>query len=180
MLDELFNLIKQNGQQAVVENSEVPNEHNDAVMQEAQSSIVDGLSNLKEPDQVDSLFESVQNGQTESNPAVQQISNNFTGNIMQKFGINGSTAASIASAIIPVVLAKMANRGGQGGAGGLDLGGLLGSLTGGRFGGGNLGGSNTSSSGGLGGNLGSMGAKLGLDKDGDGDVDLTDLTKMFK
>ncbi|SKC03883.1 hypothetical protein [Dyadobacter psychrophilus] len=180
MLDELFNLIKQNGQQAVVENNEVPNEHNEAVMQEAQSSIVDGLSNIKEPDQVNSLFESVQNGQAESNPAVQQISNNFTGNIMQKFGINGSTAASIASAIIPVVLAKMANRGGQGGAGGLDLGGLLGSLTGGRFGGGNLGGSSTSSGGGLGGNLGSMGAKLGLDKDGDGDVDLNDLTKMFK
>ncbi|MCF0063291.1 hypothetical protein MUK70_10060 [Dyadobacter chenwenxiniae] len=179
MLDELFNLIKQNGQQAVVENNEVPNEHNEAVMQEAQSSIVDGLSNIKEPDQVNSLFESVQSGHAESNPAVQQISNNFAGNIMQKFGINGGTAASIAAAIIPVVLAKMANRGGQGGAGGLDLGGLLGSLTGGRFGGGNLGGSNTSS-GGLGGNLGSMGAKLGLDKDGDGDVDLNDLTKMFK
>jgi len=174
MLDELFNLIKQNGQQAVVENSEVPNEHNEDVMQEAQSSIVDGLSNIKDPDQVNSLFESVQSGQAESNPAVQNISNNFAGNIMQKFGINGSTAASIASAIIPVVLAKMANRGGQGGAGGLDLGGLLGSLTGGKLGG------NTSSGGGLGGNLGSMGAKLGLDKDGDGDVDLNDLTKMFK
>lgn len=174
MLDELFNLIKQNGQQAVVENSEVPNEHNEDVMQEAQSSIVDGLSNIKDPDQVNSLFESVQSGQAESNPAVQNISNNFAGNIMQKFGINGSTAASIASAIIPVVLAKMANRGGQGGAGGLDLGGLLGSLTGGKLGG------NTSSGGGLGGNLGSIGAKLGLDKDGDGDVDLNDLTKMFK
>ena len=174
MLDELFNLIKQNGQQAVVENSEVPNEHNEDVMQEAQSSIVDGLSNMKDPDQVNSLFESVQSGQAESNPAVQNISNNFAGNIMQKFGINGSTAASIASAIIPVVLAKMANRGGQGGAGGLDLGGLLGSLTGGKLGG------NTSSGGGLGGNLGSIGAKLGLDKDGDGDVDLNDLTKMFK
>jgi hypothetical protein len=69
----------------------------------------------------------------------------------------------------------MANKGGQGGAGGFDLGGLIGSLTGG-----NLGGGNQPSSGGLGGNLGSMGAKLGLDKDGDGDVDLNDLTKMFK
>lgn len=174
MLDELFNLIKQNGQQAVVENSEVPNEHNEGVMQEAQSSIVDGFSNIRDPDQANSLLESVQSGQGESNPAVQNISNNFAGNIMQKFGINGSTAASIASAIIPVVLAKMANRGGQGGAGGLDLGGLLGSLTGGRLG------ANNTSGGSLGGNLGSMGAKLGLDKDGDGDVDLNDLTKMFK
>lgn len=179
MFDELLNLIKQNGQQAVVENNEVPNEHNEAVMQEAQTSIVDGLSNIKKPDQVNSLFESVRSGQAESNPAVQQMTNNFSGNIMQKFGINGSTAASIAAAIIPVVLAKMANRGGQGGAGGFDLGGLLGSLTGGKFGGG-MGGTTTSSSGGLGGNLGSMGAKLGLDKDGDGDVDLNDLTKMFK
>lgn len=175
MFDELFNLIKQNGQHAVVDNNEVPNEHNEAVMQEAQSSIVDGLSNMKEPDQVNSLFDSVRSGQTESNPAVQQISNNFSGNIMQKFGINGSTATAIASAIIPVVLSKMANRGTQGGAGGLDLGGLIGSLTGSKLGGGNA-----SSGGGLGGNLGSMGTKLGLDKDGDGDVDLNDLTKMFK
>ncbi|NIJ54475.1 hypothetical protein [Dyadobacter arcticus] len=175
MLDELFNLIKQNGQQTVVENEAVPNEHNEAVMQEAQTSIVDGLSNLRDPSQVDSLFESVRNGQTESNPAVQQISNNFTGNIMQKFGINGSTAASIAASLIPMVLSKLGNRGNQGGSGGFDLGGLIGSLTGGGMSGGNA-----TSGGGLGGNIGGMGAKLGLDKDGDGDVDLNDLTKMFK
>ena len=175
MFDELFDIIRQNGQQAVVENDAVPNVHNGAVMQEAQNSIVNGLSGLTDPAQRNSLFESVQNGQTESNPAVQQISNNFMGNIMQKFGINAGTAASIASALIPMVLSKLANKNSQGGAGGLDLGGLLGSLTGN-----NSAGVNMSPGGGLAGNLGGMGAKLGLDKDGDGDVDLNDLTKMFK
>jgi hypothetical protein len=174
MLDELFNLIKQNGQQAVIDNEAVPNEHNEAVIQEAQRSIVSGLSGLNGPTQINGLFESVLSGQAGNNPAVQQISNNFMDSIMQKFGINSSTAASIASSLIPIVLSQMASRGGQsGGAGGFDLGGLLGSLAGGQLGG-------NVASGGLGGNLGSMGAKLGLDKDGDGDVDLNDLTKMFK
>ncbi|MCE6988650.1 hypothetical protein [Dyadobacter sp. CY323] len=175
MFDELFDIIRQSGQQTVVENDAVPNEHNGAVMQEAQNSIVNGLSGLTDPVQRNSLFESVQSGQTENNPAVQQIKNNFMGNIMQKFGINAGTAASIASALIPIVLSKIVNKSSQGGSGGLDLGGLLGSLTGG-----NATGGNASSGGGLAGNLGGIGAKLGLDKDGDGDVDLNDLTKMFK
>lgn len=171
MLDELVNLIRQNGQQAVVENDAVPNEHNEAIMQQARNSIMDGLRGMTGPGQVSSLSESVQSGQVENNPAVQQISNNFMGNIMQKFGINASTAASIASSLIPVVLSKIVNKGNQQGAGGFDLGALISSVTGG---------SSTGSGSGLGGNLGSIGAKLGLDKDGDGDVDLNDLTKMFK
>ena len=175
MLDELLNLIRQNGQQAVVENKDIPNEHNEAVMEEAQHSIVNGLSGVTDPNQLKGLFDSVKSGQTESNPAVQQISNDFMGNITQKFGINASTASSIAASLIPLVLGKLASGGGQGGAGGFDLGGLIGSLTRG-----NTAGGTTSSGGGLPGNLGSIGAKLGLDKDGDGDVDLNDLTKMFK
>lgn len=174
MLEELVNLIRQNGQQAVVENDAVPNEHNEAIMQQAQNSIMDGLSGMTKQGQISSLSESVQSGQAENNPAVQQISDNFMENIMQKFGINASTAASIASTLIPVVLSKMANGGNQGGAGGFDLAGLISSVTQGS------GGSNTSPGGALGGNLSSIGAKLGLDKDGDGDVDLNDLTKMFK
>jgi hypothetical protein len=173
MLDELFNLIRQNGQQSVIDNDAVPNEHNSAVMQEAQNSILNGLSGLNDPGQLSSLLEAVQGGQAGSNPAVQRITNNFMGNITEKFGINAGTAASIASTLIPVVLSQLARRGSQGG-GGLDLGGLLGSLTGGNFAGGNAAGS------GLAGNLSSIGAQLGLDKDGDGDVDLNDLGKLFK
>jgi len=45
------------------------------------------------------------------------------------------------------------------------------------------GGSNSSggvNSGGIMDQVSNIGAKLGLDKDGDGDVDLNDVTKMFK
>lgn len=167
MFDDLFKIIQESGKQTVVENQDVPNEHNEGVMREAHTAIVDGLSTANTSGQLNSLVDSVQTGRAQSNPAVQRISDNFMGNIMQKFGLNGSAAASIAASIIPMVLGKVISRGQQGG-GGLDLGSLISSFTQGN---------NTSANTGAGGGLGS---KLGLDKDGDGDVDLGDLSKMFK
>ncbi|KQS30650.1 hypothetical protein ASG33_09660 [Dyadobacter sp. Leaf189] len=173
MFDELFKIIQQSGQQAVVDNDQVPNEHNEDVLREAHTAVVNGLGNVQASGKVDGLVNSVQSGSAQSNPAVQQISNNFMGSIMQKFGINASTASSIAAAVIPMVISKViAGRGAQGGAGGFDLGGLLGGLTGGASTGGNQ-------NSGLGGQISSIGSKFGLDKDKDGDVDLNDLKKMF-
>ncbi len=43
MLEQLMQLIQQSGQQSVVDNTEVPNEHNDAILNEAQQSITSGL-----------------------------------------------------------------------------------------------------------------------------------------
>jgi hypothetical protein len=171
MLDQLMQLVRESGQQSVIENPEVPNEHNEAVMQEAGSSIAGSVQNLMQtegPGAVQSLLEGVQNGDT-SHPAVQQVSNNFAGNLIQKFGLNSGAAQSVAASLIPLVLGKLANRAGGGGSG-FNIGNILGSLGGGagQAGGGALGG------------LSSVGAKLGLDKDGDGDVDLSDLGSIFK
>lgn len=165
-MDELFKFIQESGKQSVVENENVPNEHNEDVMREAHNAIANGLSSNNSSGQLGDLLGSLQSGQPDSNPQVQRISNDFIGNITQKFGISGSTAASIASAVIPMVLGKVLGRAQQGGAGGFDLGSLISSFTqGGATG-------STGAAGGLAG-------KLGLDKDGDGDVDLNDLKKMF-
>lgn len=179
MFEQLMQMIQQSGQQAVVENTEVPNEYNDAVMQEAQQSITSGLQGLASTGELNTLMESAQGSQeVAGHPAVQQMSNNFMGSIMEKFGLNKGTAATIAAAIIPMVLSKMMNKnsGQQQQGGGFDLGGLLSSLIGGaapQQG-------QQQQAGGLMGNLSSIGAKMGLDKDGDGDVDLSDIAKMIK
>jgi hypothetical protein len=175
MLDQLMQLVRESGRQAVVENPEVPNEQNEAVMQEATSSIAGSVQNLLQtggPGAVQSLFEGAQAGDS-SNPAVQQVTNHFSGNLMQKFGMNAGTAKSIAMSLIPLVLSKLMARSGGQGSGfniGNILGGLMGGATqpGGQQGGGMLG------------NLSAMGAKFGLDKDGDGDVDMSDVMGMFK
>jgi hypothetical protein len=175
MLEQLMQLIQQHGQQSVVENSAVPNEHNDAVMQEAQSSITTGLQQLAANGNISQLTQMMQGDQVHpDNPAVQQISGNFIQNITQKFGINSQAASTIAASLIPNVLSKIFNRGNTGGTGGFDIGGLLQSITGGNNATGGV------NSGGFMQQASNIGAKLGLDKDGDGDVDLNDITKMFK
>lgn len=179
MLEELMKMIQQQGQQAVVANPEVPNEHNEAVMQEASSSIMSGMTQMFQqggPGALKSLFEGVQSGDS-NNPAVQQLSSGFEGNIMEKFGISGGTAKTIAASLIPVVLGKLMNQAKDANGSGFDIGSILGSLTGGNpaatGAGAPAGGGDMMST------LSSLGASLGLDKNGDGKTDLSDLMKMF-
>lgn len=149
MFEQFMQLVQQYSQHSVVNNPDVPNEHNEGVMKEAGSAIMSVLGG--EPERAGEILD---------NPdhlAVQQIQGNFVTNIMQKFGISESAAAGIATTLIPTVMASLRN-GGDGS--GFNIQEILQSVGGG--------------------NLGNIGAKLGLDKDGDGDVDLNDVTRMFK
>jgi len=154
MLDQLMQMIQQQGQQAVVENSQIPDEHNEAIMNEAQQSITNGLQGLADSGDLNQLAQNPQ--ALAGHPAVQNISNNFMQNIMSKFGLSQGVAASVAGALIPSILGKVL--GGGGGAGGFDLGGLLSSLGGG----GNAG---QQGGGGILGNLTNLGSAFGLGKD---------------
>ena len=178
MFDQLMELVRDSGQQTVVENPDVPNEHNEAVMQEASSSIFSGLQNMMQtggPGALKSLFQGVQSGDT-NHPAVQQVANQFSGNLMQKFGLNSGAAKAIAISLIPMVLSKLMHRSQNAdSSSGFSIGNILGSLMGG--------GSQPSGMGqpqqAGGGMLSNLGTKFGLDKDGDGDTDMKDLMSMF-
>lgn len=153
MFDELMNIIRGEGQDAVVNNPAVPNEQNEAVMQEAGSSIMDSMQGMLQqggPGALKELFAGVQSGDP-NHPAVQQVANNFSGGLMEKFGLNSGAAKALAMSLIPIVLSKIMSRAsannGQG-TGGFNLGSILGGLMGG--------GNNAGSSGGLGGMLGGL------------------------
>jgi hypothetical protein len=151
MFEQIMQLIQQSGQQSVINNPDVPNEHNEGVIKEAGSAIMASLGKLTQTGQVNEVLAS-----PEGHPAVQEIQGNFATSIIEKFGINPATATSIATTLIPTILSAVRNN-----TGGMDLQSILQSF------------------GGAGG-LSSLGAKFGLDKDNDGDVDLNDVTKMFK
>lgn len=174
MLEQILALVRESGQQSVVENPAVPNQHNDAVMQEASSSIMNGLQGLMQsggPSALTTLFGSIQKGDS-ANPGVQQFSGQISGNLAQKFGLDSGVAQSVVASLIPMVLGKMMNTSAaSGGQGGFNITDLLGSFMGG--------GSNAPGGGSALGNLSSMGTKFGLDKDGDGDTDLSDLMRLF-
>lgn len=180
MFEQLMDFVRQQTQESVVQNPEVPNEHNEAVMQEAASSVHTGIQQIYQQQGasgVKQLFQSAEEGRTDA-PQVQHLNNNFADNITNRLGIPKGAAMGMAMAIIPMLLRNMMHKGsGSSGGGGFDLGSILGSVLG--KGNGNAAATGQKSNGGLMGNLSNIGASLGLDKDKDGDVDLNDLMGMF-
>ncbi len=164
MLQELMQIIQQQGQQHVVDNQDVPNEHNEAVMQQASSSIMSGLQNVISSGNLSQLTSLLQGGSASDNPAVSNISNDFINNITQKFGINPETASNLAGKFIPQILDNFRDKAVSGGAAGVfNLENMMGMLKGGDM-------QST---------INSLGSQFGLDKDKDGDIDFKDITKMF-
>ncbi|MBP1652199.1 MAG: hypothetical protein H6Q26_2356 [Bacteroidetes bacterium] len=154
MFEQLSSLIQQHSQQSVADNPAIPNEHNQGVVEELKNVILSKVTGLVTSGQTDKISEMLSsNGDT---PETKDMENNFATNIMQKFGINSQVATTIAATLIPGILNALRGQGG--------IQEILASLGGG----GSLSG------------LSSLGAKFGLDKDNDGDVDLNDLGKMFK
>jgi len=144
MINDLMKILQNSGVDSVINNPAVPNEHNDAVLQEAGSSIMNTLKGMMANGQTEQVM---QLANDPNNAAAKMMQNGFVQNIMQKFGISGEAAQNIAGTLIPQVMAQL-NKGGANG--GFDLS-----------------------------SISNMLGKTGLDKDGDGDVDLKDVTKMF-
>lgn len=168
MLDQLVQLVRENAEQTVVANPAIPNEQNEAVIGEASQSIAAGLQNALASGnvrEVMGLFNS--DGQVDNNnPVVNNISGNLISSLTEKFNLNSGTAASIAGALIPAVLGSLVKKTNDPANNGFSLDGIFSSLTGGSTQGMNLGGL-----------LGKFAG--GLDKDGDGDVDMQDLMGMI-
>lgn len=168
MLEQLLNLVKEHAGEAVVNNPAVPNDKNEGILQEAVSSITGGLKEQLAGGGIQNVLKTLggQASTTAGNPVVDNISGNFVTNIVEKFGVNPQTAQSIASTIIPAVMGSLVKKTNDPNDSSFDLGGILSHLSGGKVSGLNLGGILKSVSG-------------GLDKDHDGDVDLTDIAGMF-
>ena len=166
MLEQLLSLVKEQAQGPVVDNPAVPNEQNDAVMSAATASIASGLQDeiaSGNAGQVVSLLGGAGASPDPQNPVVNRISGNFADTLLQKFNLDSGTATQIAGSLIPSVLGSLVKKTNDPGDNSFNLQSILNSLTGRKAQGLDL--SRI---------LGRL-AGGGLDKDGDGDVDLQDL-----
>ncbi|GGM92933.1 hypothetical protein GCM10010967_27560 [Dyadobacter beijingensis] len=167
MLEQLFDLVQQNSQQAVVNNPAVPNEHNEEVINTLAGSITGGLQEQVQSGNINGLLglfggeSGTSAASLMNNPIVASIATNAIGAIVQKFGLNSQVAGNIVNSVLPGVLgAVIGQLNGQGGGGvqggGFDIGSLI-KMGGGLFGGGNSTGGKDSSGGiDLGGMLGGL------------------------
>ncbi|GGD50473.1 hypothetical protein GCM10011514_13400 [Emticicia aquatilis] len=138
MLEVLQGLIQQAGQGAVVQNPEVPNEHNEGVMSEVMQGLMGGLSNqANSQGGLGSLIGLLgggagNGGNLMSNPIVGNIAQSVIGNLMEKFGLSNSAAAGVVGSMLPSVLGGLINKTNDPDDSSIDMGGLMGAITGGK------------------------------------------------
>jgi uncharacterized membrane protein YeaQ/YmgE (transglycosylase-associated protein family) len=138
MLDNLFNMIKGMAGDAVVNNPEVPNQHNDAVVAEATNTVAGGLQNLVAGGGLQSILSLFGGGQQQgksglmSNPIVSMMVGHFASKLMGKYGLQSNQASGVAQSLIPNVISSLISKTNDPNDKGFSLDGLLNSLTGGQ------------------------------------------------
>ena len=167
MLENLFNLVKQQAGDAIINNPAIPNQKNDEAVQAAGDSVVDSLKHALSGNQINDVLGMFANGQANANqPVVQQATGNFMEKLQSQFGLNGGQAAGIAQSLIPNVMNQFAQKAANPNDNSFDVQQIFNQLSGGKTSGMNIQGM-----------LNKL--KGGLDSDKDGDIDLQDLKSMF-
>ena len=151
MLKELFDLVKGEATETVINNPDVPNQYNNDVVAEATNTVASGLRNVVAGGGVQNVL-SMFGGNTNkksllSNPMVSMMMGHFASKLMNKFKMGPSQANNLSGNLIPNVLGQLINKSNDRNDSSFSLEKLLASITGGR--------SNevTSQSGGIGGLL---------------------------
>jgi hypothetical protein len=109
MLEQLIKLVQQNANDDIVANQAVPNEFNNAVIQDIATQIFSGLhgqatkGNMHD---IMSMFQSNGSALT-GNPVVSQLILSITGDLANKFGVSRSAASGIANSLIPTVMDQL-------------------------------------------------------------------------
>jgi hypothetical protein len=170
MLEQLFNLVKEQAGPSIIENPDIPNERNDEAVADVTTNISGGLQQALTGGQFNDVLSLLggKGGDLQSNPLANQLSGNAIESLMNKFNLNQGQAGNIVSSLLPAVLQKFISKTNDPGDNSFDLQGIFNSLTGGKTGGLDLQGM-----------LGRV-TRGGLDRDGDGDTDMQDIISMVK
>ncbi len=107
MLENLEQLVRENSQELVINNAQVPNEQNENVIQAASGSIVDVLKEKVGSGGIGDLISSFTQGG--NGGGLEQITASFTDKL-GGLGINAETAKSIGASLIPMVMSKFFNK----------------------------------------------------------------------
>lgn len=139
MLDNLTDLVKGLAGDAVVNNPDIPNEHNDAVVAEATHTVAGGLQNMVAGGGLQSILSLFGGGGQQSsggglmnNPMVNMMIGHFASKLMSKFGLGSSQASSVSNNLIPNVISGLINKTNDPNNSSFTLDKLLHSLTGGQ------------------------------------------------
>jgi hypothetical protein len=138
MFENLLKLVTEHAQDAIVNNNAVPNEHNQAAIQEVTNSIHSGLAEQVSGGNIQDIMKMFAGGGSglTSNPIVQNIIQSATGSISSKLGVDPAQASGIASSLIPQVMSQLSQQTADPNNSSFDMNGIMQSLSGGNGAGG--------------------------------------------
>lgn len=132
MIDKIEAFIRENAQDLVVNNSQIPNEQNENVIQAASGSIVEVLKEKMTGGNMGDLISSfTQGGGTQAKALVENVQSSFSSRL-ETLGLGNDTVKSLAASLIPLIMSKFFSQGGQGA--GFNVQDILGKLAGGADG----------------------------------------------
>ena len=132
MLEQLFNLVKEESQQEIINNPAIPNEFNNQAVGLATESIFGGLQSTLSNGGLKDVLGMFAGNSTPvtNNGLVGGMSDNLVKSLMTKFGIDSPIAHSIAASVIPAVLSKLVSKTNDPADNGFDINSIIGSLVG--------------------------------------------------
>ena len=168
MFDEIMNLLQKHGDDAIVKNTAIPDDKNEAVIQESSSSIFSSLQGLVSGGQLNDVVKMFGGNSAATGTVNQQVSGNLVQNLMDKFGFSQQQASGVADKVVPNVMNDMVAKANDPADNSMDVQGIFNKLSGGPT---------------SGFNIQSLIDKVKsgkFDLDGDGDTDLQDLMSLVK
>ena len=139
MLNNLTDLVKSLAGNAVINNPDIPNDKNNAVVAEATHTVASGFQNMVAGgglQNIISMFSGGGNNTTAqsllNNPIVNMMIGHFSSKLMSKFGLNASQASSASTNLIPSVMSDLVNKTNDPNNSDFTLDHLLASITGGQ------------------------------------------------
>jgi hypothetical protein len=145
MLDQLLNIVKQFGQDTVVNNPDVPNDQNQEVMADATHTIAGGIKNLVAGGGLQNILDLFKGGGASSsgasngggiggllkNPIVTMMIGHFITKLVGKYKMSPSSASNVANSLIPNSLNSLIEKTKDPNDPSLNLDGLINSIIGG-------------------------------------------------
>ncbi len=186
MIEQLFNLIRQESQAEIIDNPAIPNEFNNEAVGLATESVFSGLQGALANGGLKDVL-GIFGGQaspSSGNPLVGGIVDNLVGSLMRKFGIDSPMATSIAASLIPSIIGKLVGKTNDPSDSSFNINDIIGALTGAKSGAAGVqlpGAQNTPAAGGgidFGGILKSL-SSGGLDSNRDGSIGLDDIAGLI-
>jgi hypothetical protein len=112
MLEQLIRLVQQNSGEHIVKNPEVPNEFNNAAIQDVAKQILNGLQEQASKGNMQDIILMFQDKHSSivGNPVISQLISGATQSLSTRFGVSPQAASRITNSLIPGVMNQFVNK----------------------------------------------------------------------